>query len=45
MEIILDQIGLGSLLLLAMLLSALIGAERERSEKSAGLRTHILRLM
>ncbi len=30
------------LLLLAVLLSALLGADRERREKSAGLRTHIL---
>ncbi len=37
-----QQFELSLLLLLALLLSALLGADRERRDKDAGLRTHML---
>ena len=36
------QLRLSGLLIITIILSGLIGAERERRDKSAGLRTHIL---
>ncbi len=36
------QLRLSGLLIITVILSGLIGAERERRDKSAGLRTHIL---
>lgn len=39
---LLQQLEASGLLLLALLLSALLGAERERRDKAAGLRTHML---
>lgn len=38
---LMTQVEVSGLLLLAMFLSALVGMERERRDKSAGLRTHI----
>lgn len=37
-----EQLQLSGLLLVTLVLSGLVGAERERRDKSAGLRTHIL---
>lgn len=37
-----EQLRLSGLLLVTLVLSGLIGSERERRDKSAGLRTHIL---